>query len=159
MTGINVGTCFYRKGVAFNRKHRRDRKKERPGVVVSRGYVCQKKQRNRVVVVRVYVCTSVYMCRRIEMLGGREQRVIEITQPFTYGEGYRERGGNRERGLKSGKLIALVVSLTCDLARSSKCRHTCFASRSGQLSRGYNWRIWPTPRNRTEHNTRINTLV
>lgn len=53
----------------------------------------------------------------------------------------------------------LVVSLTCDLARSSKCRHTCFASRSGQLSQGYNWRIWPTPRNRTEHNTRINTLV
>lgn len=77
------------KGVAFNRKHRRDRKKERPGVVVSRGYMCQKKQRNRVVVVRVCVCvsvcTSVYMCRRIEMLGGREQRVIEITQPFTYG--------------------------------------------------------------------------
>lgn len=73
------------KGVAFNRKHRRDRKKERPGVVVSRGYMCQKKQRNRVVVVRVSVCTSVYMCRRIEMLGGREQRVIEITQPFTYG--------------------------------------------------------------------------
>lgn len=58
-----------------------------------------------------------------------------------------------------GKASWLAVSLTCDLARSSKCRHTCFASRSGQLSRGYNWRIWPTPRDRTEHNTRINTLV
>lgn len=59
-------------------------------------------------------------------------------------------------GKLCGKLVGLC--LTCDLARSSKCRHTCFASRSGQLSRGYNWRIWPTPRDRTEHNTRINTL-
>lgn len=62
-------------------------------------------------------------------------------------------------GFQIGKANWLVVSLTCDLARSSKCRHTCFASRSGQLSRGYNWRIWPIPRNRTEYNTRINTLV
>jgi len=51
-------------------------------------------------------------------------------------------------GAQIGKANWLVVSLTCDLARSSKCRRTCFASRSGQLSRGYNWRIWPTPRNR-----------
>lgn len=75
------------KGVAFNRGNTGEieRKKDREWSCHA-GYMCQKKQRNRVVVVRVYVCTSVYMCRRIEMLGGkREQRVIEITQPFTYG--------------------------------------------------------------------------
>jgi len=72
-----------------------------------------------------------------------------------YTRGYRRYGG----GAQIKEANWLVVSLTCDLARSSKCRHTCFASRSGQLSQGYNWRIWPTPRNRTEHNTRINTFV
>lgn len=63
-------------------------------------------------------------------------------------------------GAQIGKTNWLVVSLTCDLARSSKCRRTCFASRSGQLSQGYNWRIWPTPREQTiEQNITVTQYV
>jgi hypothetical protein len=110
----------------------------------------------------MYTC-RIKTCRIKCVKGWTGGRIIESVYHHIsrscggYGTGtvVADRKVNRE----SGKANWLVVSLTCDLARSSKCRRTCFASRSGQLSQGYNWRIWPTPRNRTEHNTRINTLV